>query len=463
MLTGAAAVTVRPQQPPAPNRAPAAPVQPAATPPAPVTVAPPPPELSTILVPIRASLAPLLPLIEANVPKTFADKLTERGFDVRYDIQRDPIALKMIGAGLHATTNAHYALEGCRGRLCLSCGFNERRPVAGIALHSHLTWNAQWRLRSSTKARPADFVKPCELTALRVDADRYIAPVVNAQLKEIARTIDANVPALTNLRPDAQRIWTSLQAPVEIAPRSWLLFEPVSVALGPISGNGLAVTSTLMLRARTRVVLGERPATAAKPLPNLSAFTPNAAGVRVPLDIEVPYEEAGRIITQQFGGRTYDVSGRKLRVDSIRLAPGPNGRLLLEATIDYRGGFLKNYSGAIFLEGTPGFDGATNSLIVPDLDYSLDPKRRGTFIRLADRLAHDSVRDELRKQARFPLTGELQAVRVEITRGLTRKLASNVDLRGRVDGISVQSVTASGAVIVVRLIAIGAAEVEIRN
>jgi hypothetical protein len=369
------------------------------------------------------------------VPKSFADKRNERGFDVRYDIKRDPIVLKMIGAGLHVTTNAHYALEGCRGRFCLSCGFNERRPIASIALHSHLSWDAQWRLRSTTKARPADFVQPCELTALRVDADRYIAPVVDDQLKQIVRTIDANVPALTNLRPDAQRIWSSLQAPVEIAPRSWLLFEPLSVALGPISGNGLAVTSTLMLRARTRVVLGERPAIAPKPLPNLSPFTANAAGLRVPLDVEIPYAEAGRIVSQQFGARTYDVSGRTLRVDSIRLTPGANGRLLLEAKIDYRGGLFKNYAGAIFLEGTPQFDAATNSIVVPDLEYSLDPKRRSPFVRLADRIAHDTVRDQLRSQARFPL----------------------------VDVIAVQSVTATGPVIVVRVIATGAAEVEIRN
>ena len=32
-------------------------------------------ELSTISVPIRASLAPLVPEIEARVPKTFADKI----------------------------------------------------------------------------------------------------------------------------------------------------------------------------------------------------------------------------------------------------------------------------------------------------------------------------------------------------------------------------------------------------
>src|SRR5216684_7602585 len=44
-----------------------------APPPSPtLAVAPPPAEMSSIVVPIHASLAPLLPLIEAQVPKNMA-------------------------------------------------------------------------------------------------------------------------------------------------------------------------------------------------------------------------------------------------------------------------------------------------------------------------------------------------------------------------------------------------------
>src|ERR1043165_4876341 len=90
-------------------------------PPAPVVQAPmetPPPEVSTIVVPIRSTLAPLLPLIEAQVQKGAESKgyenIPRQPYAVRYRVARDPIALNMEASGLHATTTVHYALAGCR-------------------------------------------------------------------------------------------------------------------------------------------------------------------------------------------------------------------------------------------------------------------------------------------------------------------------------------------------------------
>ncbi|HEX8153456.1 MAG TPA: DUF4403 family protein [Thermoanaerobaculia bacterium] len=418
----------------------------------------PQPELSTIVVPIRASLAPVLPQIEASVPKTFGDKVTERGFDIRFDVVRDPIALKMIGAGLHATTNAHYALEACRGRACVSCGFDETRPVASVALHSHLTWDAQWRLKSETRAQPIHFVRPCEITAFRIDADRYIAPIVNAQLREAVKVIDRNVPALTNIRGEAQKIWTSLQAPTEIRPRTWLVLEPATVALGPITGSGSFVTSTLQLRARTRVVVGNKPQIAVKPLPALAPFDAAANAMRVPLDVELTYADAAALFTKQFGNRTYKLGDRDLKVGAIEVgsAGTGSGKLVVVAAIDYRG-----YRGPVYLEGTPRFDAATSSVVVPDLDYSLDPRRRGFLTRIAEVFARDTIRARLREQARFSLAPQLAQIRAEVTKALTRQLSPGVQLGGRVDTIVPQGVLPNDAAIVVRVIATGAAAVDV--
>src|SRR6187549_3265096 len=78
---------------------------------APLPATAPAPELSTIVVPIRTSLASLSPQIEARVPRTFTGKETERGIDVRYDVARDPVKLEMIGGSLHSSTTIKYALE----------------------------------------------------------------------------------------------------------------------------------------------------------------------------------------------------------------------------------------------------------------------------------------------------------------------------------------------------------------
>ena len=419
-------------------------------------------ELSTISVPIRASLAPLVPEIEARVPKTFADKQRERGIDVRYEVARAPIRLQMIGGGLHSSTTVKYGLEACRGRFpCISCGIGEARRVADVKLHSRLEWDPAWRLRSTTRPLPVHYAKRCQVTWLGIDITRrFVAPVVEYQLRETAAIIDRNTPAHTNIRPRAEQIWTALQTPVELAPRTWLVLEPNDVALTPISGSGSMVTSTLLLRAQTRVVIGEKPAVARRPLPALkTAAAGSAAGVRVPFDLELPYEEASRLATRDYAGKTDQVNGKPLTLESIRIAPAPNGRVLVEAIIDYRGGALRNYRGVVFLEGTPRFDPAARSIVVPDLDYSLDPRRRGFFRRIAERAAHLSIRARLRDSARFDLTPRMNEAREEITRALTRQLAPGVLLRGHADAIEPAAVTARENVISLHVIATGKAEV----
>ena len=422
------------------------------------------PELSTIVVPIRADLGSLSPELELRVPKTFAGKETQQGIDVRYDVARDPILLKMIGPGLHSTTTVRYALEACRGRFpCISCGYGQPRREALVTLHTKLEWDPTWRIRSKTTLLPVHYPKRCQVTWFDFDiTKRYVAPVIEQQLGIAAQTIDKNIPAHTSLGATANQIWTSLQLPVELAPRTWLVLEPVGLSLTPITGAGIVATSTLALQARTRVVIGEKPPTIPRPLPALRVAQPPAGGMRVPFDLELPFADATRLLTQELAGKTYKVDGRDLIVEQIRVAPGAGGKLAVVATIDYRGGTLRSYRGLVNLEGTPQFDAATSTVVIPDLDYAL-AGRRNPFFRLAERVVHDSLRARLRDHARFSLATRITQVRAELTRALNRQLASGVFLRGRAEAIQPLSVTPLPSVMSIRIVATGAAEVEIKQ
>jgi hypothetical protein len=427
--------------------------------------APPPPEISVIAVPIRASLAPLKPEIERRVPKTFSGDATERRIDVHYDVARDPVQLNMIGGGLHVDTTVRYSMQACRGSFpCISCGIGEPRREVEIRLQTKLEWDPSWRLRSRTRLLPVHYAKPCQVTWLGIDiTPRFVAPVIEQQLGSAVQIIDRRTPSLTDLRARAEQIWTALQTPSELAPRTWLVLEPTAVAMTPITGSGSMITSTLLLNAQTRVVIGEKPVTARKPLPALRRGDASATpGVRIPFDLDLPYEEASRLAARDYAGKTFIVDGRLLTITSLRLAPGGNGRLLVEAGIDYRGGHLRNYRGAVFLEGAPVFDAATSTIAVPDLDYSLAPRHRGFFTRIAERTAHDSIRKRLRESARFPLGPHIAEIREEVTRTLTRTLAPGVYLHGHADAIEPVSVTPIESGISLRLIATGVVEVEVR-
>lgn len=435
-------------------------------------------EMSTIAVPIRASLAPLLPLVESQVPVRFDSGTTfeldaAKRFGVRYRVIRGPISLRMVGTGLHAQATVRYSLEACRRTWnpvaksyamwpCVSCGFDETPREAWIALHSRIGWNAQWRLRTQTSARPAEFPKPCHVTMFNIDISRWkIAPLVDEQLAKLAASIDANAPKLTTIRAIALEVWNGLQSPVEIAPRVWLRFEPADVSFSPIRGSGLDVTSTLSLRARTSVAIGDRPAAPLRPLPQLRIAEANGSGLRVPVDVVVPWAEASRLMTGQFGNRKYRVSGRDLELGTIVIAGAQGDRVTIEAQIDYRGGPFRNYRGPVRLVGTPRFDAATNSVVLAGLDYEIDRSRRSPFLRIADRVAHQSVRERLAASARWPVGRQLAAVRAEIERGLNRQIGKNAKLGGRVEGLVPAELTPGADSLGIRVVATGHAEVVI--
>ncbi|HEX7191424.1 MAG TPA: DUF4403 family protein [Thermoanaerobaculia bacterium] len=433
---------------------------------------PPPPDLSTIVIPVHASLAPLLPELEKQIPKALKSAAyqidTAHHAAFKYEVARQPVSVNMIGAGLHATATVRYALEACpyvNGSVrnaCVSCGFGEVMRDMTISVQSRLDWSEGWALRSRTAVQPLDFGKRCTFLGIDV-TDLILRPMLEEQLASAAKTIDAQMPKLASIRAEAQQIWTALQQPYAIAPNTWLVLDPADVSLAPIRGSGLNVTSEIELHARTRVVVGAKPLSAQKALPQLRIANVTDSGMRVPFDVELPYAEASRIVTEQFGKQTYNLGGgTTLVVDSIRLSAGANGKTNIEASIDYRGGGLKRYNGLVYLEGAPSFDATGGNVAVSDVEYSLDPKRHNPFLRVANRMAHDNVRTQLRAGAHWPIGDSIAVMRREIERGITRKLASNVMLRGRVDSIQPVSVTVRPEGLTIRAVAVGSAEVEVK-
>jgi hypothetical protein len=435
-------------------------------------IPPPPPDLSTIVIPIHASLAPLLPELEKQVPKTLQS--TAYQIDAphhtafKYTVQRQPVSVNMIGAGLHASATVRYALEVCpyvNGSIrnaCVSCGLGEPMRDVTISVQSRLDWGESWTLRSRTAVQPLDFGTRCTFAGIDV-TDRILRPLLDEQLAAAAKMIDAQTPKLASMRGEAQQVWTALQQPNGIAPNTWLVLEPSDVSLAPIRGSGLNITSAIELHAHTRVVVGARPVIAQKPLPLLRVANTADNAIKVPFDVELPYAEASRLVNEQFGKQTYNLGGgATLAIDSIQLSAGTKGKTNIEATIDYRGGALKHYSGLVYLEGVPSFDAATGNVIVSDVEYSIDPKRHNPFLRAANRMAHDNVRAQLRAGARWPIGDSVNVMRREIERGMTRKLASNVMLHGKVDSIQPVAVITRPEGFTIRAVAVGSAEVEVR-
>src|SRR5258708_19263979 len=233
---------------------------------------------------------------------------------------------------------------------------------------------------------------------------------------------------------------------------------PAEVSVGPVGGRGLSVTSTLTLRARTRVVVGEKPPVIQKPLPALRVSpATTAGGIRIPFDVELSYDEASRVMTENFGKRQYE----GVAVDSIRIAPAADGHVSIELNVDYRLSRLRHYNGPVDLDAEPVFDAATRTVSLAKLEYTLASKRKNLFVRMADRFAHDTLRAQLAKTAHWSVAPQIDSIRSAIASAVTRPLAPGVMMRGYVDGIELRSMTLDANGIVIHALATGSAEISI--
>ena len=162
-------------------------------------------------------------------------------------------------------------------------------------------------------------------------------------------------------------------------------------------------------------------------------------------------------MSENFAKRTYE----GVAVDSIRLGPAANGHVSVELNVKYHASVFRRYTGLVFLEGTPAFDPVTRTVTLLDLDYSLDPRRKNPFIRIADHVAHDRLKSTLAVATRWSVAPQVDSIREEIARAVTRPLAPGVMMRGRVDAIAPAAVMIDANGIVIHALATGSAEVEV--
>ena len=112
--------------------------------------------------------------------------------------------------------------------------------------------------------------------------------------------------------------------------------------------------------------------------------------------------------------------GCSTRSGSHRCVASSKVSLGVEVNVDYRASALRKYRGLVLLEGTPVFDAATRTVVLKDLDYALDPKRRSLFLRIADKFAHDTLRKNLAEGARWSIAPQIATIRGEIEKAKGR-------------------------------------------
>jgi hypothetical protein len=405
---------------------------------------PPPPEPSTLSIPISVNLGPIFAQVENAVPKeqrasnsyTVVGQTPLGDVGLKYEIWRSPMRLTVVNDRVQVKAQINYWFEfsqkitkplvgGYFWQALGSCGKGEPPREAQLTTETQVAWNPDWRLTSRTTVNPVTFVNRCRVTFISYDVTDKVNDAFESGLQRVPALVDGKIAELGNFRSVGERAWKQLQEPIQLDSAIWLVIDPQAAAVAPVTGSAQTVSTAIGLAARPQVVFGAKPAAGNRPLPKLQV-QPSTGGVHIAIEAELSYEEANRRLAKDLLAKPFSVGGHDVLVQKVEVW-GVGDTVVIQAQLS------GDINGTIYFLGRLAYDAAKGELYVSDLDYSLETKH--VLANAAEWLNHGGFRQSIAERTRFPLGEQLNKVRGQLQKGLSKSLGSNVAITSAIRSI----------------------------
>lgn len=347
-----------------------------------------------------------------------------------------------LGGEFGATGSAHTAL--LTGSFEADFRFSCDRVVSleeGPKLNFQKDWAEVSLAGSGGKAKvrvdkraKVDVVRPCKarLGVLRISVPfsdlllEEIHPLIEFIEEEVDKQVDKQLKT-DKLTPEIKKGWVCLNKPIKLADRVWLVFQPEEFGIAQPHGTGTMLETTVTVRGRPEIVLGEEEPEVPEVLPMPPVRLGEATGgLHVVVDAVVPFEEAERLLNKELEGLE---KVTKMKVPKARIYSREN-RLRLELLFKkpiLKWLFKKPFLRSVCLEGVPKYDAEDNELYVEGLDFTVETKN--SLVNLASRLLESPLKDYLQRKTRLPIGGQLAEVRKAIGEYDGTKIMNGLVLR----------------------------------
>ena len=433
--------------------------------PVPVVTTPPPlpaQPAATIAIPVHIALSAVASALAIAFPATDsldrAKCLTLGGLVChQYVYRRDTLDVSMQGDRITVFTRLRY-----RGRVGLpgvggiaSCGFDpEPMKRAEVRLSTALYWTKGWRVASRSTELSPQLLDPCEVTMLKVDATPLMRKLVEGQLADLKREVDSIVPAIADLKPSADSLWSAMSQPIALDSTStvWLLMTPEMAQLTALTGSGELGSTAILLTAHPRVVVGARPTVTTSALPSLTLTQPSS-GLHVPVQIELPFADLSERATAMLAAQPAE---QGLKVNDVKVW-GVGDTAVVKV------GVSGKVSGSLYLLGRVAYDSTERTVLISDLRYTL--ASNSAMSRFKATLGSGRIKhgiDEATGHGRMRIGEQLDSLAVRLTQELNRTLAPGVTLTGAIRTVRIDRLYTTQTAFVLRVILDGDAAIDVR-
>ncbi|MBC3540984.1 DUF4403 family protein [Rufibacter sediminis] len=404
----------------------------------------PPPQLSTITLPITIPVAALEEVLNQQLTGVIYQDDNLQDDDLMVKVTKaGPLKMRaefsklMMEVPLKIWARGRWQWNACE--LCKSLQKTEETEFeVTVRTESRLQLQPDYSLKSYTNG---DFAwgarKPTlSLGPLKINLAPFIEPKLKAQLNPMLQQLDQELQRRVPLPTYLAQAWQQLQAPLLLSDQynTWLSIEPQAVRLTPLELQQNQLRLQVGIDAFIKVLSGQKPVpakTAALPNYSPTRTLPPVAQLNIASDVSYAYLTLllqKELRNQRF---SFEEGKHQLTVHDITLA-GRGTKLLLALDVSgqTKAGFLtKKFNGKVWLQATPYYDAASQSIKVQHLEYTLQTKDQ--LVSTAQWLLQNRFRDQLEKQMEFPVKDQLASIREALQTGLKEnQLQERFFLRG---------------------------------
>jgi len=384
-------------------------------PPLPLLAPIPPAPSSLLRIPVEIDLDFARDRVLKSLPKPLSQGVVQRkvslanvpfspevGVEFRHRAELESLDMRMDGDQFQAVVRVAFAaggslLGGGMGIGMASCGerAGEPLPAVDFTLRGTLSWGDEAKVRFLPLPWELRWVRPCELTAFKVRLEDVLdLPVLRERVQTAISQAVQKIPEAIRIRPQAEQAWIQLQKPHAVLPGVWLVSRPESLSIGPLSGSGKILRTSIVLKARPTLTDSVQPSDTGRILPPLRFDPSEDGGFHLEAQAAVPLATIDSLLSATLSGRVFDAGGRVVRIAKARLYGGGD-KAVLGLTLS------EPIQGDIFLRGRPQYDSSLKILRFADLDFDL--QTRSFLAKSADFLLHGTIQEALRKAATVDL------------------------------------------------------------
>jgi hypothetical protein len=325
-----------------------------------------------------------------------------------------------------------------------------------------ISMGSDWRMDTRTASAGFDWItKPSiRVAGIEIPITGLVSRKITENLPQFAKAIDDNVKQGFEIKKYVVQAWNLLREPRLISEpyRTWMLVTPTEATITPFQIDKNRIKATINVKGYTQTQTGEKPVILPiKDIPALTVVSDVATGFEIGLIATLPYEEATRLVSAQFVGKTFDYKDGQYKVEVTNIdIYGQNEKLVIKAGL--KGGI----NGSIYLKGIPYYDTEKRVLTLKNLDYDLDT--RSVLIKTANWLLQGKFIKQLEQQFTLPLGGQIAEAQKNIGLQLAnRQITKGVTLNGNLDTISPDQVYLTSSSLMAVVFVKGKVEIKVNG